>query len=139
MILNADKENVVVMIKKTIAEWFQIMRAIALAGMLCVLILIGIKIAVSSLASEKAVYKRMLVDWLAGMAFLFLVQYIMLFIILLNELLVGEIEKYATGDNSPAAKVTKKEFAEAAKSNHCNENYRCGLREDNEKVDQNID
>ena len=117
MILNADKENVVVMIKKTIAEWFQIMRAIALAGMLCVLILIGIKIAVSSLASEKAVYKRMLVDWLAGMAFLFLVQYIMLFIILLNELLVGEIEKYATGDNSPAAKVTKIEFAEAAKSN----------------------
>lgn len=117
MIANADEENVVVMIKKTIAEWFKIMRAIALAGMLCVLILIGIKIALSSLASEKAVYKRMLVDWLAGMAFLFLVQYIMLFIILLNEILVGQVESYATGDNSPAAQVTKIEFAEAAKTN----------------------
>lgn len=117
MIANADEENVVVMIKKTIAEWFKIMRAIALAGMLCVLILIGIKIALSSLASEKAVYKRMLVDWLAGMAFLFLVQYIMLFIILLNEILVGQVESYATGDDSPAAQVTKIEFAEAAKTN----------------------
>ena len=117
MIANADEENVVVMIKKTIAEWFKIMRAIALAGMLCVLILIGIKIALSSLASEKAVYKRMLVDWLAGMAFLFLVQYIMLFIILLNEILVGQVESYATGDNSPAAQVTKIEFGEAAKTN----------------------
>lgn len=117
MIENADEENVVVMIKKTIAEWFKIMRAIALAGMLCVLILIGIKIALSSLASEKAVYKRMLVDWLAGMAFLFLVQYIMLFIILLNEILVGQVESYATGDNSPAAQVTKIEFGEAAKTN----------------------
>ena len=117
MIANADEENVVVMIKKTIAEWFKIMRAIALAGMLCVLILIGIKIALSSLASEKAVYKRMLVDWLAGMAFLFLVQYIMLFIILLNEILVGQVENYATGDNSPAAQVTKIEFGEAAKTN----------------------
>ena len=117
MAANADKKNIVIMIKKTVAEWFYVIRTIALAGMLVVLIAIGIKIAISTLASEKAVYKRMLVDWLVGFIFLFGIEYIILFIISINNMLVDSIEEYAKSPESIATQMTKAEFGDTDKTN----------------------
>ena len=117
MAANADEKNVVIMIKKTVAEWFYVIRLIAIAGMLVVLVAIGIKIAISTLASEKAVYKRMLVDWLVGFIFLFAIEYIILFIISINTMLVDAIEKYAKSPESLATQITKAEFGDTSKTN----------------------
>ena len=110
-------KNAITIIKETVAEWYYTIRLIAIAAMLCILIVIGIKIGVSSLASEKAVYKRMLVDWLVGFIFLFGIQYVMFFIINLNEILVGIVADYAKAADNTAAQVTKIEFNIEEKSN----------------------
>ena len=52
-----------------------------MAAMLLVLIVVGIKMATSTLASDKAVYKRMLVDWVVGVIILFAIHYFMIFVI----------------------------------------------------------
>lgn len=117
MAADAENKNIVIMIKKTVAEWFYVIRTIALAGMLVVLIAIGIKIAISTLASEKAVYKRMLVDWLVGFIFLFAIEYIILFIISINSMLVEAIEQYSKGPDSMSTQIMKAEFGDKDKTN----------------------
>ena len=51
---------------------------IVLSILLCVLIYVGIRMAISTVASDKAAYKKMLVDWACSLALIFLLQYIIL-------------------------------------------------------------
>lgn len=88
-------EPIITQIKKTVAMWYYILRTLAIAAMLVVLIVVGIKMATSTIASDKAVYKNMLVDWLIGMIILFSMHYIMLFVFYVNEELVSVIEDTA--------------------------------------------
>lgn len=60
-------------------------RNLALVAMLSVLVYVGIKIIISSAASDKAKYKQMLVDWLVGMCLLSMLHYIMAFTIFFTE------------------------------------------------------
>ena len=101
-----DDENPYLIIKENVAMWYYIMRLMAAAAMLAVLIYVGIKIAITTVASEKAVFKRMLVDWVVGAIILFSTQYIMSFIISVNE---GLISVMATIEEGMKEK-TKKEF-----------------------------
>lgn len=107
------EKNAVSIIKENVSMWYIILRLIAIAAMLCVLIGIGIKMAITSSSQEKAVYKRMLVDWLVGMILIFSVHYIMIVIIDLNESLVGIIKDVQTGVDE----LTRKEFRLPAKTN----------------------
>lgn len=113
---DAENKSIVIMIKKTVAEWFYTIRIIALAGMLVVLVAVGIKMLISTLASEKAVYKRMLVDWLVGFIFMFAIEYIIFFIININNMLVNAIEEYAKSPESLATQITKAEFGDSEKT-----------------------
>lgn len=67
-----------------VATWYYIMRIIATAILLLILIYIGIRMAISTVASDKAVYQKMLTDWAASLALLYLLHYFILFIIKLN-------------------------------------------------------
>ena len=101
--LAIDQENnppIVVQIKNGVATWYYIMRFLSLAAMLVVLIGIGIKMVISTIASEKAVYKRMLVDWVIGMIILFAIHYLMIFIININEYLVEAVKNAANEVNT---------------------------------------
>lgn len=110
---------IVVQIKNGVATWYYILRLLSLAAMLVVLIGIGIKMAISTIASEKAVYKRMLVDWVIGMIILFAIHYLMLFIININEYLVESIKNAANQVNTVEMKqlapVKEKEGGAAGK------------------------
>lgn len=68
-------------LQRTISTWYKALRAIALVGLLSVLVYIGIRILISSTGQEKAKYKKMIVDWVAAICILFVLQYIMAFII----------------------------------------------------------
>jgi len=107
------EKPIIIKIKETVAMWYYIIRTLAIAGMLLVLIVLGIKMAISTIASDKAVYKRMLADWLIGMIILFSMHYIMLFIIYVNEELVKVVEQTATSVNS----VQMKQLAEKDSQN----------------------
>lgn len=105
--LSIDEENnppIVLQIKKLVSMWYYIIRLIAIAAMLVALIIIGIKMAISTIASEKAVYKRMLVDWLVGVIILFFIHYIMIFVIYTNEKMVDIISESADTVNTVTLK-----------------------------------
>ena len=68
-------------IRKLISQWYQVLRMIAIIGLLSVLIYTGIKIIISANAKDKAKYKEWIMDWLMGAAILFAMHIIMAFII----------------------------------------------------------
>lgn len=68
-------------IRNVISQWYQILRMIAIIGLLSVLIYTGIKIIISSNAKDKAKYKEWIINWIIAVAILFFMHYIMAFII----------------------------------------------------------
>ncbi len=88
-----NKEPLIIKLRKLVATWYTIMRLLALAAMLVVLIGVGIKMALSTIASDKAVYKRMLVDWVVGIIMIFTLHYFMIFVIHMNTVMVDIIKE----------------------------------------------
>lgn len=76
-----------------VAQWYYNIRAIALGGLLVVGVYVGIRMALSTLSEDKAKYKRMLTDFVMSIALLFLMQYIILFILEFNNVIVLILEK----------------------------------------------
>ncbi len=110
-LLKTSADPIIIQLKKLIAVWYYIIRLLAVAAMCVVLIFIGIKMAISTIASDKAVYKRMLVDWVAGIILIFSMHYIMYFAITINELLVDTVRNSANSINQ----VQLKELADTSK------------------------
>lgn len=72
-------------VKKSISGVYYICRFIAMALGLVVLIYIGIRMAFSTVASDQAKYKKMLISWVESFVIMFLMLYIMSFIIIIGE------------------------------------------------------
>ncbi len=79
-------------IREGVAKWYFVLRNISAAAMVAILIYVGIRMATSTLVEDKAKYKKMLVDWCVGVAILFLLHYIIIFVIYLNNSLVKALE-----------------------------------------------
>ena len=77
---NVNELSIGDVLGKTISKWYIILRNLSLIIMLSVLVYIGIRIVLSSVAQEKSKYKNMLMDWLIGICLLFSLQLIMAFI-----------------------------------------------------------
>lgn len=60
-----------------IASWYKAFRNIAVVGLLSVLIYLGIRILISSTASDKAQYKERLKDWFVALCLIFFIHFIM--------------------------------------------------------------
>lgn len=71
----ADNNNTT--IKESIVTSYYICRILALAISVVILIYIGIRMAISSVATEQAKYKKMLISWVESIVILFLMPYIM--------------------------------------------------------------
>ena len=80
--------NVILEIREQIALWYYVMRAIAIVILLVILIVVGIRMAVTTIASEKAIYKKALFDWATSLALIFLMHYIIKGVIWVNAALV---------------------------------------------------
>lgn len=81
--------DVIVNIRGSIATWYYALRNIAIILSLAVLIYVGIRMAISTLAEDKAKYKKMLTDWVVGFITIFLLHYIIVIAVNVNDLLVG--------------------------------------------------
>lgn len=106
---NVEKP-LVIQIREFVAMWYTIIRLLSMIAMLIVLIAIGLKMGLSTIASEKAVYKRMLIDWVVGMIILFAIHYLIFFIITINETLVNTVKETANSINK-----TQIQFVNAGK------------------------
>ena len=92
------EDGALAIIRKTIATWYNVIRNVSIVAMLIVLLYLGIKLAISSVAKDKAKYKSMLVNWLVGFIIIVGIHYIMITIIWLNQQLV-DIFVNLTPDN----------------------------------------
>lgn len=81
------------------AIWYVSIRN--LSAIICgiVLIYVGIRMAISSVADDKAKYKSMLKNWVISLALLFLLHYIMLLMLEASDLLVGFIRNSISDDS----------------------------------------
>ena len=85
--ITTSPQNMAEQLRDTISTWYVALRNIALVMMMIVLLYIGIRMLISTLASDKAKYRQMLYDWLVGLVILFFMHYIMAFsVTLVNQL-----------------------------------------------------
>ena len=88
--------SIILMLKESVAKWYYVFREISIIVMLLVFIYLGIMMAISSIASDKAKYKTMLLDWFVGFSLVFFIHYYMLGIISINEVLVEDFIPHLT-------------------------------------------
>ncbi|MCI8412123.1 MAG: SNF7 family protein [Clostridia bacterium] len=87
----AAAKSLVKSFREGVAKWYYALRNISIVASLAVLIYIGIRMAIASVASDKAKYKEMLKDWVVGFIVLFLLHYFMIIVLNLNNQLVDLI------------------------------------------------
>lgn len=90
-ISNSGNHKIIYQIRDNIATWYYALRNLAITISLLVLVYIGIRMAISTLAEDKAKYKNMLTDWIVGFVTIFLLHYIIIATIYVNEALVKAI------------------------------------------------
>lgn len=86
-----SKQDSAAFLQKTVSSWYNAIRNICLVLMLSVLVYIGIRILLSSVASDKAKYQTMLKDWFVGLCLLFLMHYIMAFSVTIVDKITGVV------------------------------------------------
>lgn len=93
--------------RKGIATWFYAFRNIAVVILFVVLLYVGIRMAISTVASERARYQKMITDWVVSLALIFLMQYIAIFTLTVNDALVQGIQGVSTINLSNAVEKLK--------------------------------
>lgn len=71
--------------RNTIKLWFIILRDVALVLNLAMLIYVAIRLAIATVARDKAKYKELLYNWVVSMVILFFLQYILVAFNVLSE------------------------------------------------------
>ena len=94
-----SKQNTALQLSAVISSWYYAIRNFALVIMMLILIYVGIRMMISSVAAEKSKYKKMLGDWVISMCLVFLLHYIMVFLVNINEDIVNLVNKATDKDN----------------------------------------
>jgi len=100
-------------IRKNVAIWYYGIRNIAAVLLFVILIYTGLKMALTTIAEEKAKYSEMIVDWLVGLALLFLLHYIMQLIIVANNQVVSIFASALTNDKGKTINMVDQFFIDA--------------------------
>ena len=90
-----QSKSIAYQLRDTVAKWYVALRNLATVGMMVVLLYVGIRIIISSTASDKAKYKEFLKDWVIALCLLFTLHYIMSF----TCIVVDSITDAVVGDN----------------------------------------
>lgn len=84
-----NQTNPILVIRQNVANMYMAIRNIAIVGLLLTLIYIGIRMAITTIAEQKAKYKQLLANWCVSLVIVFMIHYIMVFILQINDALVG--------------------------------------------------
>ncbi len=83
----------VYVIRNVVAIWYVAIRNAVAVVLAILLIYSGLRMAIATVASDKANYKIFLVGWLKSIIILFTIHYIMLIVLNLNDLLINILNK----------------------------------------------
>lgn len=98
----SSSDSTVSQIRHNVAIWYYAIRNIAAVALLVILIYVGIRMALSTIAEDRAKYRQMLQDWAVSLALLFVLHFIMIFVININNAFV-EIFKNGAGTATDAS------------------------------------
>lgn len=84
---DGNDRSIAIQLQKTIASWYKAIRNLVIVCLLSILVYVAIRIIISSTATDKSKYKKMLLDWLVALCLVFFLHYIMSFIMTLTELI----------------------------------------------------
>ena len=85
---NLVGNKLIIEIRTLIANWYYAFRNLVIVTYLCILIYVGIRMAISSVAEDKAKYKNMLKNWAVGLALVMILHVIIVVIININSQLL---------------------------------------------------
>lgn len=88
---NTSENDTINLIRDNVAVWYYVLRNLSIVILLGILLYVGIRMAISTVASDQAKYKKMFTDWAVSLALVFVLQYIMIFTIECNNVLVDTL------------------------------------------------
>lgn len=94
---NENSHNINEILKKNIAKWYFSLRNIAAVGSLIVLVYIGIRMVMSTIAEEQAKYKKMFISWLKSFILIFVMHYIVIFFLSIQDWILETIGSLVEG------------------------------------------
>ena len=103
---NNVKDNPNILMKENVRTWYSNVNKIAIIASLLVLIYVGIRMAISTVAEEQAKYKTMLFGWLGSLVILFALPYILVLIFSIEDALLNLVPQVADKDNFEALLTT---------------------------------
>lgn len=92
---NADVMNersITIALHETIATWYVALRNLAIVALLSVLLYVGVRMVMSSVAADKSKYKQMLIDWVVALCIVFFLHYIMSFILSVTSMITEGVD-----------------------------------------------
>lgn len=95
---NLGDENTAGALKRNVAAWYISLRNIALVANLIILIYIGIRMVISTVATDKAKYKKMLINWLISCILIFTLHYIVIGLLVIQDWIIDIISSYTAGE-----------------------------------------
>lgn len=87
-------------LRNNVSVWFVIVRNISSVAIAIILIYIGMRMALATVAEEKAHYKEMIRGWFEGLILLFVLQFIIIFLVELSDWLVNVLVKYGINEDT---------------------------------------
>lgn len=100
----ANKSNTNNLIQENIATWYVAIRNIAITILVIVAMYIAIRMLLATTSEKKAQYKEILIYWVQSLALVFVLHYIMIGIIAINDALIKSLykagEQVITGKNN---------------------------------------
>ncbi len=88
-----ETEKVTGMLTQNIVIWYSAMRNLAIGITLLVLVYVGIRMAISTVADEKAKYQKMLIAWVKGFCMIFVLIFIIMIAINISNGIVELVPK----------------------------------------------
>lgn len=83
-----------------IATWYYALRNLSIVVLLGILLYVGIRMVLSTLADDKVKYKNMFKDWVISLALIFVLHFIMIITIEINNSLVTVIHGAVDGNDT---------------------------------------
>ena len=98
--IELSQDSIVYIIRSNIAKWYYVIRYTAIIGLLITLLYIGIRMALSSIAEEKAKYKKLLSNWIISFIIVFGIHYFMVLVLELNEEMLSLLSTIPVGEQT---------------------------------------
>ncbi len=92
-IFSTEQSDAVATITQNIGKYYYIIRNLSIAIILFILLYIGIRMLISTVAEDEAKYKTMLKNWVVSLAMVFVLHYIIIITFFINNSIVDALYK----------------------------------------------